>query len=228
MKNILSLFALLLFINSYSQDGISPKEVISQYIEAIGGKDKLESIESIQMSGNFEIPQAPFKPSVVIKQQNPNLTSLEMSAPEIGTIMKQKFNGNNGYMEQMGQNVPFSEDQINSSKSKKGIFEELYYDSAVLKIDGYITIGGSDLVKVKIDDKTLKYYDVNTGLLERSEETMEVEGNSITTTRKFSDYKDVDGILYPFKTEIINGMQTITIEFDEIKFNEVFDENDFN
>ena len=70
------------------------------------------------MSGNFEIPQAPFKPSVVIKQQNPNLTSLEMSAPEIGTIMKQKFNGNNGYMEQMGQNVPFSEDQINSSKSK--------------------------------------------------------------------------------------------------------------
>ena len=60
-----------------------------------------------------------------------------------------------------------------------------------MKIDGYITIGGSDLVKVKIDDKTLKYYDLNTGLLERSEETMEVEGNSITTSRKFSDYKDV-------------------------------------
>ena len=58
MKNILSLFALVLFINSYSQDSILPKEVISQYIEAIGGKDKLESIESIQMSGNFEIPQA--------------------------------------------------------------------------------------------------------------------------------------------------------------------------
>ena len=180
------------------------------------------------MSGNFEIPQAPFKPSVVIKQQNPNLTSLELSAPEMGTIMKQKFNGDNGYMEQMGQNVPFSEEQINSSKSKKGIFEELYYDSTILKIDGYITIGGSDLVKVKIDDKTLKYYDINSGLLVRSEETMEVEGNSITTTRKFSDYKDVDGILYPFKTEIINGMQTITIEFDEIKFNEVFDKNDFN
>ena len=228
MKNILSLFALLLFINSYNQESISPKEVIYKYIESIGGKDKLESIESITMSGNFEIPQAPFKPSVIIKQQNPNLTSLELSAPEMGTIMKQKFNGDNGYMEQMGQNVPFNEEQINSSKSKKGIFEELYYDSTILKIDGYITIGGSDLVKVKIDDKTLKYYDINSGLLVRSEETMKVEGNSITTTRKFSDYKDVDGILYPFKTEIINGMQTITIEFDEIKFNEVFDKNDFN
>ena len=30
-----------------------------------------------------------------------------------------------------------------------------------------------------------------------------------------------------FKTEIINGMQTITIEFEEIKFNESFTESDF-
>jgi len=97
-----------------------------------------------------------------------------------------------------------------------------------LQVDGYTTIGGNELVKIKIDDKTIKYYDVNSGLLERIEETTSVEGNSITTTRKLSDYRDVDGILYPFKTEIINGMQTITIEFEEIKFNESFAESDFN
>ena len=151
-----------------------------------------------------------------------------MSAPEMGTIMKQKFNGETGYMEQMGQNIPLNEDQIKSSKSKKGIFEELYYDSSQLLVDGYTTIGGNELVKIKVDDKTIKYYDVNSGLLERIEETTSVEGNSITTTRKLSDYRDVDGILYPFKTEIINGMQTITIEFEEIKFNESFAESDFN
>ena len=125
MKNILSLFALLFLINSYNQVDVLPSEVISKYIQATGVKEKLESIESIMMLGNFEIPQAPFKPSVIIKQQNPNKTSLD-------------------------------------------------------------------------------------------------------TTRKFSDYTDVDGILYPFKTEIINGMQTITIEFEEIKFNESFAESDFN
>ena len=228
MKNISSLFALLFLINSYNQVEVSPSEVISKYIEASGGKEKLESVESIMMVGNFEIPQAPFKPSVIIKQQNPNKTSLEMNAPEMGTIMKQKFNGETGYMEQMGQNIPFSEDQINSNKSKKGIFEELYYDSSQLQVVGYTTIGGNDLVKIKIDDKTIKYYDIYSGLLERTEETTLVEGNSITTTRKFSDYTDVDGILYPFKTEIINGMQTITIEFEEIKFNESFAESDFN
>ena len=228
MKKILSLFALLFLINSYNQVEVSPSEVMSKYIAAIGGKEKLESVESIMMTGNFEIPQAPFKPSVIIKQQNPNKTALEMSAPEMGTIMKQKFNGETGYMEQMGQNIPLNEDQIKSSKSKKGIFEELYYDSSQLQVDGYTTIGGNELVKIKVDDKTIKYYDVNSGLLERIEETTSVEGNSITTTRKLSDYRDVDGILYPFKTEIINGMQTITIEFEEIKFNESFAESDFN
>ena len=228
MKNILSLFALLFLINSYNQVEVLPSEVMSKYIDAVGGKEKLESVESIMMTGNFEIPQAPFKPSVTIKQQNPNKTSLEMSAPEMGTIMKQNFNGETGYMEQMGQNIPLNEDQIKISKSKKGIFEELYYDSSQLQVDGYTTIGGNELVKIKVDDKTIKYYDVNSGLLERIEETTSVEGNSITTTRKLSDYRDVDGILYPFKTEIINGMQTITIEFEEIKFNESFAESDFN
>jgi len=228
MKKILSLLSLLFLINSYNQVEVSPAEVMSLYIEAIGGKDKLESVESIMMTGKFEIPQVPFKPSVTIKQQNPNKTSLEMSAPDMGTIMKQKFNGETGYMEQMGQNIPFTEDQIKSSKSKKGIFEELHYDSSLMQIDGYTTISGNDLVKIKIDDKTIKYYDIGSGLLERSEETTLVEGNSITTTRKFSDYRDVDGILYPFKTEIINGLQTITIEFEKIKFNESFNENDFN
>ena len=58
MKKILSLFALLFLINSYSQVEDSPSEVMSKYIEAIGGKEKLESVESIMIVGNFEIPQA--------------------------------------------------------------------------------------------------------------------------------------------------------------------------
>ena len=96
MKNILSLFALLFLINSYNQVQLSPSEIMSKYIDAVGGKEKLESVESIMMTGNFEIPQAPFKPSVTIKHQNPNKTSLEMSAPEMGTKMKHKFNGETG------------------------------------------------------------------------------------------------------------------------------------
>ena len=122
-----------------------------KYIDAVGGKEKLESVESIMMTGNFEIPQAPFKPSVIIKQQNPNKTSLEMSAPEMGTIMKQKFNGETGYMEQMGQNIPFNEDQIKSSKSKKGIFEELStwrFNNA--RLIGMISPGRSDKLVVSI------------------------------------------------------------------------------
>ena len=48
MKNILSLFALLFLINSYNQVDVSPSKLY-KYIEATGGKRKLESVESIMM-----------------------------------------------------------------------------------------------------------------------------------------------------------------------------------
>ena len=54
MKNILSLFALLFLINSYNQVDVLPSEVISKYIQASGGKEKLESVESIMMVGNLK------------------------------------------------------------------------------------------------------------------------------------------------------------------------------
>ena len=45
MKNILSLFAILFLINSYNQVQLSPSEIMSKYIDAVGGKEKLESVE---------------------------------------------------------------------------------------------------------------------------------------------------------------------------------------
>ena len=72
----------------------------------------------------------------------------------------------------------------------------------------------------KVDQKGLSF------LKENEFKFIEIE--NFETQNLKEQLKDVDGILYPFKTEIINGMQTITIEFEEIKFNESFAESDFN
>ena len=56
------------------------------------------------MEASVTIPGAPFKPKAIPKK-SPNLTSMEMSVEGMGTLMKQKFDGNNGYMEQMGQKI---------------------------------------------------------------------------------------------------------------------------
>jgi hypothetical protein len=143
-----------------------------------------------------------------------------MSVEGMGTLMTQKFDGNNGYMEQMGQKIPMEKDQIDSSKSKKGLFEELYMTSSEIELVNLGPIDGKDAYKIKNKENSFRYYDAESGLLIMTEENTEQAGNSITSITKYSDYKEVDGIMYAFKREILAGPQKIDFEIISVKFNE--------
>lgn len=206
--------------NKEISSDITALNVLEKYIIAIGGSEKLGSINSISIEANVTIPGAPFKPKAIIKEKSPNSSSLVMSVEGMGTLMTQKFDGNNGYMEQMGQKIPMEKDQIDSSKSKKGLFEELYMTSSEIELVNLGPIDGNDAYKIKIKENSFRYYDAETGLLIMTEETTEQAGNSITSITKYSDYKEVDGIMYAFKREILAGPQKINFEIISVKFNE--------
>ena len=108
-----------IFKKEISSD-VTVASILEKYISKVGGKDKLSAINTISIVVNVTIPGAPFTPRADIKEKSPNLSSLVMSVEGMGTLMTQKFDGEGGYMEQMGQKIPMEEDQIESSKSKKG------------------------------------------------------------------------------------------------------------
>jgi zinc protease len=174
-----------------------------------------------------KIPNAPFSPTAEIKQKHPNLNSLVMTVEGMGTLMSQKFDGENGYIEQMGQKIPFEEDQINSEKEKLGLFEETYLDSNKMEIISLNPIDGKDLYKIKVNGKSFRYYDAATNLLIIKEETVNVAGNEITSITKYSNYKEIEGVLFPYKREITSGPQTVVFEISSIKFNEEIDDSFF-
>ena len=74
----------------------------------------------------------------------------------------------------------------------------------------------------------LTYYDVNTGYLVRTESTEDVQGQSITSTNEYSNYKEVSGVMIPSTMKIINGPQVIILETAEIKVNEGVTGADFD
>ena len=53
-----------------------------------------------------------------------------------------------------------------------------------------------------------------------TEESTNQGGNTIKSITKFSDYREVDGILYAFKREITAGPQKIEFEIISVIFNE--------
>ena len=211
--------------------GLTAKDVLSNYVTAIGGEANLKKVNTILTNANVTIQGAPYKPTAVLKQMSPNKSSMEMMIEGMGTVMKQSFNGETGYIEQQGQKMPMDEKTVATNKAEQGLFPELFVEDSSIELESISTIDGSDAYKVKLmkgDRATYRYYDVKTGYLVRTESTEEVQGQSMTSMNDFSDYKEIGGVMIPGTMKIVNGPQVIILETTEVKVNEGVTDADFN
>ena len=213
-------------------DGVTAQSVIDSYITAIGGKDNAMKVKTVHTIADVTIEGAPFSPKAEGKKMVPNKESLEMSVEGMGVIMKQKFNGETGYIEQQGRQMPMEGEILAAQKSKITLFPELYYnDTFQLSLESLTTIDGNDVYKVKVkkDGKTtFKYYNVETGLLVREESSMTMGGNEITTIADYSKYSPVKGVQFPYHIIAKTGPQTFIFNINNLIVNEGVTDEDFN
>lgn len=212
-------------------EGLTAENVIQKYIKAIGGEDNLKKVNSTLINAEVTIPGAPFKPQAIIKQMSPNKFSMELVAEGMGTLMKQNFDGENGYMEQQGRKIPMDDADLTSRKSTKGLFEEVFMDSSTLQLESKTTIDGTDVYKINVtkDGKaSSRYYDVENGYLVRTDETREAEGQSVNTVTDYSNYTNVNGVMMPYTMKVTTGPQSFIFETTEVKINEGVTAEDFN
>lgn len=210
-------------------EGVTALTVMNKYIEAIGGKDALNKVNTILMNVDVTIQGAPFNPTAVIKSMSPNKSSMEMSIAGMGTIMKQKFDGTTGYAEQQGMKQPMSEDQIAEAANQKGLFPEIHYNEGDIELVSLGDMDGTDVYKIKVKGakESFRYYDAKSGLLLREESTEEAQGQSFTSIKDLKDYREVNGILIPFAQEIQTGPQSIGFTASEVVINNGVSEEDF-
>ncbi|NND12238.1 MAG: insulinase family protein, partial [Flavobacteriaceae bacterium] len=93
------------------------------------------------------------------------------------------------------------------------------------------SIEGVDVYKIKVtkgEDESFRYYDAKTGYLVRTEKTVEAQGQSIVTVEDVSDYKEVNGVMFPHTTKITAGPQVLILNSTDVKINEGVTEADFN
>ncbi|MEO8773163.1 MAG: pitrilysin family protein [Gelidibacter sp.] len=212
-------------------DGITSQTVMDSYFKAVGGKDKAKTVKTVWTTANVTIEGMPFSPIGELKAMVPNKTSMEMSIEGMGVVMKQKFNGTTGYIEQQGAKQDLTDDQITGQKADHSIFPELTYEPFSLKLESVTSIDGSDVYKIKVTavgDDSFRYYDVQSGLLVRIEKTSEAQGQSFTTVQDFGNYSPVNGILFPYSMSITTGPQIIKMNVTNVKVNDGVSDADFN
>ncbi|MGK9476806.1 insulinase family protein [Melioribacter sp. OK-6-Me] len=201
-------------------EGLTAEQIIKNYVNAIGGADKLAAVKDrmIKMNGSMQGMNV----SVTLYQKYPNKLYQEVDAG----VFKQKtvFDGNKGYVEVMGQKQDLQGDQLESLKnealdavldySKYGITPEL---------TGMENINGKDAYRVVLTSaggkKTTQYFDPETWLLIRSITSISTPQGSFTQTTDMSDYKEVNGVKYPFKYIQSFGPQSIELNVSTIEIN---------
>jgi zinc protease len=216
--------------NKAIPEGMTALDVVDNYIKAIGGKDMLLNVNTLVSNMDVTLPGAPFKPMAISKKMMPNKISFEMKANMGGqtmSLMKRNFSGEKGYMEQQGQKMQMSEEEIIEAKNVEGIFDELYYNEDQTELLSINSIDGEDVYKVKVvkNEKTsYRYYAVESGYLMSIEE--EDENKNISST-KYGDYRSVNGIMMPYFMQVNAGGQNLEFNTTEVLVNNELKDSDF-
>jgi len=198
-------------IESNVKSQLSPQQIIDKYIEALGGKAKLESVKS-SVSEDVISAQGMEIKSVTKKMGNKFKSVQSIMGQEIVSV----FDGVKGHSNQTGTKVEFTPDRIVELKKGKTIdalgLDASKFTSAVETLDG-------KSYNVLVSDAVKLYFDTSTGLLYKT-------GNAMSGA-VIKSYITVDGIKFPEQIEAEGGGQKVIIKTTKVTVNSGVTDADF-
>ncbi len=201
-------------------EGYTAETVMEKYIEAIGGRERLENLEDIkqEMTGRLMGQEV----QMTIYKKEPHFLLQETSMGGM-TLSQQLFDGDKGVVvSQMGRQEFSEGDEFEQFKMESAIIPELTYREFGIEKEllGIEVIDGQESYKVKAtypSGNTVRhYYCTDTGLKMK---TVSAESSST-----YDDYREVDGFVIPFSITQEAGPQTIEVTVDNVEINQGLEE----
>jgi len=204
------------------------EKILQEHIEALGGEEAIASIRTIKMTAEVEIAGTGFKGTITSFWMKPCLSYTEMSLQLFE--VKMGFDGETAWvMDQNGKvQIKMDDETIKSQKitcllSNFGyILERGNLDMELARPD---TVNGRpcDVIKINYRDVGTIYmsFDREKHLLRKTRN----EAGMMIVESEYSDYRPVNGVLFPFKmdTYFIQMMQKIEIKYTSIEVNTPMD-----
>lgn len=193
-------------------EGLDGKKLVSSYLDAIGGMDKLNAVKSMvtKMSMNVMGQDASMEMGI----QDNKMFYSEMSMA--GNLMQeQRYDGTKMKVGGMGQSQLITEGkELDAMKEQSMVFGQMAYltESYELNIKGIEDVDGEKAYKMEVvkpnGDKSYEFYSVKSNLVIRTSTTQPGQGGGEpqTITTDLKDYKAVDGIMFPHTMSITGAM----------------------
>ncbi len=201
-------------------EGVTAQTVFQDYINAIGGEQKLQNVQDMVqiMSGNVRGYE------LKITQQNklPDKYSREVEITSMGRVVsKVVVNGDSVRVTNSGNTAQLTDKQETAIQKETVLFPELEYDSEGYEAEllGVETVNDKKAYKVDITSPagihTIAYYAVDSGLKIKERTTF----GERTTKTTYSNYKEVDGLTLPYTITSNQGMTSMEMNVQEVKIN---------
>ncbi len=208
-------------------EGLTANTVIESYIKAIGGREKLESIKNMSMKG--EMKMGPM--SINVEQAYKNNEKFAMSMIMNGQVLQAiKYNGTSAKVMAQGRESEANEQQLKGFKMQANMFAEVNFKDLgfTAKIAGTEMIDGVKAYKVEMIDtdnvSRFDFYSSATGLKVKTI----AKDNGMAVTMIYKDYKNVDGIMFPFSLITKMGPQEMPLSVTNLEFNKGVKDEMFN
>jgi zinc protease len=208
---------------------ITAMAVIQKYIYAIGGMDNFKKVvdRTTIMSG-FAINQ-PIE--ITIKQKYPNKLYQELTVGEMKQIIY--YNDGKGELK-IGNEVTKIEDkeldrlkvdatmQFLLDPEQYGVKSEVLPNEFVDSVDCFV-------IKFTLPSgiRWFQYFNVETGLKFKETKEIQTKQGLFEQESYFLDYREVDGLKYPFKIKQYLGLQVIELTVTSIEVNSGLDDSVF-
>jgi len=222
-------YALLAGLVATAAGAQTVDELVAKNLEARGGKDKIKAVKTVRMTGKLSMQQgmeAPF----VLELARPNKMRNEFTFQGMTGI--QAFDGKTGWtvMPFMGKKEP----EAVSAEDVKSMEDQADFDGPLVdykekgnqvELVGKEALEGTPVYKLKVTKKNgdveTHYLDAEQYLEVRVEGKKKMHGQEIEGETTLSDYKEVNGLIFPFsiQSKQKGGPAAVSLTFDKIEVN---------
>ncbi|HAN77317.1 MAG TPA: peptidase M16 [Bacteroidales bacterium] len=187
-------------VKAKSAGDVNCKQVIDNYIKAIGGTENLSKVSNYAAKMSMNMQGMNIGVNLFKKQTNKLL--LEMKMGEM-VLSKQLLNGDKASIEAQGRKMDANAEQLAKMQSEAVIFPELGYHTAdyTLNLLGVEPVNGSDAYKIEVvmkgGRKVTEFYDVKSALKVKVVETQKTPMGDMESVTLLQEYKAFNNIMLP-------------------------------
>ena len=182
-------------------EGLTAHQVIDDYIEALGGADKLKQVKDLKINMKASIQGQELDMTAINKAPDKSVMTVMMAG---NPVMKQVYDGENMSRIQMGNKMPIDDKTKEDIAFESTIFGELELEQYGVepKLTGIEKVDGKDAYTVEYTlpsgSKEVGYYATDTKLKIRSVRFITTPNGPVPQSTDYGDYREVEGIKFPF------------------------------